>query len=331
MGYAEHETERIPTIEKLLSEEKEFGESFAETTVPVLLWLNELRTGGNPAWGNLKEYIQSQNLPSIPELRKTDSTEWADLYQSKIESFRKKADKPSTESEKQALAHAIDDRRVMAGLRPAKTPEEQALPHFIRTAASGRDFISVPEPRPYTYRINVPDAPGELREVILDGLVKKFWDDPAFKKHGFQAKIIGFAKTDGLVLYLGDETINAALKIVSTDAVERGYGRGEPARFAQALDARIPGITVVTNPKDKDGKSAGTFGDVVGELLAVSLQQGMKESGKNADDLIRDMLDHRFIEWSVEVLQPAFEALAQGKFGKKLNLHNLAFIDKSHL
>lgn len=330
MGFSETEAELTPTIENLMSNKKEFKECFDETKTPVLLWLNEMRLRRDDSPDDLKRYVQSQSLPSISELRQSDAEVWGDLFDTKMHAFRMKADKPRNELENNALNLAIEDRRVMGGVRPAKTTEQESLPRFTLTAWSGRDFIAVPEPRPYTYRINIPDFPGELREVILNGIVKKFWEKPIFRKHGFQAKIIGYTKTDGLILYLGDETINEGLKIVSGDAFAKGYGHGEPARFGQMIDKRVSGLTVTTNPKDEAGKSAGTFGDVVGDLLYVSIKKAMKGSSMTADDLINDIFEQRIEGWVKHILRPLFERYGHEKFGKKLNLHNLAFIDKSN-
>ncbi len=327
----EKEKVPAPTMEALRACENGFELNFDLSDRPILLWLGDTMSGRHSSMQNLKDYLQAQNLPTTEELKETDVSEWRNLYDEKQHAFRKTADKAKTDREKAEVQRIMKEWRVMQGKQPPETPEERSLPRFKRMESTAWNFAAgeqVPEPCQYTYRINIPDAPGELRGDVMNGIIRKFWEEPLFRKHGFSTKIIGFAKTDGLILYLGDETINAGLKIVSADALERGYGQGEPARFAQRIDERIPGVTVTTNPKKENGESAGTFGDVIAELLDTSLSEAMKSSSVKPEKLAKGLLEYGAGPWSDKFLQPIFTAHARELFGKNLNMHNLAFIDK---
>ncbi len=318
------EQNTAPTIEQLRLFEKGFPECFGEATIPILLWLNDMRNTENTSYGSLKDYLQSQHLPILPELRSTKREDWGRITREKNNHIRKATDRAVSKAQQEELSRAIQNRRIMQGKLEPKTSEEKMLPKFSITESRARNFMGMSKRTRSKYRINIPDAPEELREVILDGLVKQFWQYDSFRTYGFTAKIIGLVKTDGLILYLSDQTINDALRVVSADATAHNYGNGEPARFAQKINERIPGITITSNPEGR------TFGDVISELLAKALKKEVQDGNnetKKIDDTISQILDLQHLEW-IDKLGDTFTNIASEEFGSKLNTHNLSFIDQ---
>jgi len=117
---------------------------------------------------------------------------------------------------------------------------------------------------------------------------------------------LGNVKTDTIILYVGEKTINRAIEIVVEDAQAGGYGYGEP--------------TLTSNPHN------GTFGQVIGELLSDTLNEGADVS--NARRILEQLLALDADEWTYDVIEPLFMQKAREMFGSRLYLHNLAFIDK---
>lgn len=327
------------TVRELMLVEKDFLTCFHESIQPILLYLSEWVTEGQPpSPQSMKDYLQSQCLPLLPELRNTPVSEWIPLCYENKNTARKTWERPTTEEGELALSQAILERGIMSGRRVPGLSVQKDLPRFYPTHSLGREFtyrseggeaiLQVPNPQPYTYRVNIPDQPGLLREVAVNRMIKMLWSHPNFREHGFQVKIIGHAQTDGVIFYFSDTTADEGIKMVLADAIEYGYGSGEPARFGQTIDARAPGITVTSEPRGNDGKSLGTFGSSISELLTTSLVSALDQKSISKETLLSQLLTLEEGDWTTDVLEPIFMDEARKMFGERLYTNNLAFIDK---